>query len=134
MLVEQLGPEISQTRSSTFRILLTCSSTSPPSLELAVTKAVTSPSISSSNSSIDRGNGSGAGAVTTGAATIGAAATGVAARAVSVEVGTGVCDVGVRALESEPSTDVAMSSNLEVAASRLCAPLVPLPLVYKDGL
>lgn len=87
----------------------TCSSTKPPTLEAFETKSVTSPSMSVSNSSTDRGRGSGGGAVSI---------VGVADCAVPV-VATEVCDTEATLVPPDASTEVAMSSNLDVAASSL---------------
>ena len=96
-------------------LLHTCSSTRPPIFPLAVTKAVTSSSISLSKSSIDRGRGSsGAGGEADATAAPPAApatapAAAAAPAAAGAPLGSGV----------EVSTVEAISSSREVAASSL---------------
>jgi hypothetical protein len=84
-----------------------CCSTSPPIFSLALTKALTSRSISLSKSSIDGGRGSGGGAS--------------AGEAVEEGFTGGAAELEMAAIvdECEESTDVAISSSLDVAASSL---------------
>lgn len=90
--------------------MLTCSSTSPPILDALVTKSATSSSISLSKSSIERGRGSG------GATGV---ATGVPDCPEAAEVATDVCEAVAREFVPVASTEVAISSSRDVAASSL---------------
>ena len=91
----------------------TCSSTRPPTLLLAVTKAVTSSSISLSKSSIERGTGSGGEGA--GASIAVAAAAPPPAPTAAIPAIEG-CPF---ACGEAPSTVEAMSSSRDVAASSL---------------
>lgn len=86
--------------------LITCCSTNPPIFPLAVTKAATSSSMSLSKSSTERGSGSGVGGLASG---------------VDVDAATTAPVAGPSPFVTAdgPSTDVAMSSSLDVAASSL---------------
>jgi hypothetical protein len=84
-----------------------CCSTSPPIFSLALIKALTSLSINFSKSSIEGGRGSGAGVL---------AGEGVEE---GFTGGAAEPDMAATVDECEESTDVAMSSSLDVAASSL---------------
>ena len=110
---------VSVLRTALQTVSVTCSSTKPPTLLLAVTKAVTSSSINLSKSSIERGTGSGGeGAEASEAVAVAAAAPPPAPTAAIPAIDGCPFPFPLDCGEA-PSTVEAMSSRREVAASSL---------------